>query len=156
MQYGEGRKSLERTAQMTHRVSTKNNEYTKRLHPIIEMNETMTKREQIAAMAMQGLCANPGGPFQRDVSCGWTLVNCTLQDVSKTATDAADALIAHLKRTTPRHAEYTLTPNRVEEMLAATIPGGSVADPQEIADAIREWFGYSILPPNDQEEPRHE
>ena len=51
--------------------------------------------------------------------------------------------IAHLKRTTPRRTEYTLTPNRVEEMLAATIPGGSVSDPQEIADAIREWFGYS-------------
>ncbi|KAA9003511.1 hypothetical protein FJU31_04195 [Stenotrophomonas cyclobalanopsidis] len=36
----------------------------------------------------------------------------------------------------------TLSPVRfdVEAMLAVCVPGGSVADPQSVADSIRQWF----------------
>jgi hypothetical protein len=91
------------------------------------MNETMTKREQIAAMMMAALVAR----------CG----NASAGRLASDATNYADALIVELKCSDG--IKYELTPSQIEKMLSDTIPGGSVADPQEIADAIREWFGYS-------------
>src|SRR5690606_12341114 len=91
------------------------------------MSETMTKREQIAAMMMAALVAR----------CG----NASAGRLASDATNYADALIVELKCSDG--IKYELTPSQVEKMISDTIPGGSVADPQEIADAIREWFGYS-------------
>jgi hypothetical protein len=61
-------------------------------------------RDEIAAKALQGLCANPGGPFQASDGCGWTLVNCTLEQVAETAYDLADAMMRVAARTTPAAA----------------------------------------------------
>lgn len=40
-----------------------------------------------------------------------------------------------VKATPPSHVRFD-----VEAMLAVCVPGGSVADPQSVADSIREWF----------------
>lgn len=47
---------------------------------------------------MQGLCANPGGPFQANASCGWSLVNCSIENVAAVAYAIADAMIAEGSR----------------------------------------------------------
>lgn len=60
----------------------------------------LTKRELIAAMALQGLLSNPGGPVQASSMSGWTPVtNCTHGDVAKEAIEFADAMLAELERT---------------------------------------------------------
>lgn len=56
----------------------------------------LTKREMIAAMVMQGLAANNGGPWQANGDNGWALTNCTLAEVAEVCTDAADELIKRL------------------------------------------------------------
>lgn len=61
----------------------------------------LTKRELFAAMAMQGLLANSGGPIQANGMCGWSLVNCEPINVGQTAIGMADALIAALNEPTP-------------------------------------------------------
>lgn len=61
-------------------------------------NAGLTKREHFAAMAMQGLLANPGGPYQQSDMCGWRLVNCTKEQLSMECVDMADALLAELAR----------------------------------------------------------
>ncbi len=53
----------------------------------------MSLRDAAALKAMQGLCANPGGPFQENGRSGWGLVNCTLDDVATTAYALADAML---------------------------------------------------------------
>ena len=53
----------------------------------------MTLRDHFAGLVMQGLCANPGGPFQANPMCGWGIVNCTPDDVAGRAYDLADAMI---------------------------------------------------------------
>lgn len=53
----------------------------------------MTLRDYFAAKAMSGLCANPGGPFQSCDQSGWTLVNCTLDQVAGMAYEMADAML---------------------------------------------------------------
>lgn len=58
----------------------------------------LTKRELIAAMVMQGLAANPGGPWQANNQNGWALANCTLEDFAEVCTDAANALLAELAK----------------------------------------------------------
>lgn len=58
----------------------------------------MTLRDYFAAKALQGLCANPGGPFQHSPATGWGLTNCTLDDVSSLAVNLADSLIAELNK----------------------------------------------------------
>lgn len=59
----------------------------------------LTKRELFAAMAMQGLLANPGGPVQSSLESGWNpSVNCTCEDVALTAAEYADALLAQLSK----------------------------------------------------------
>jgi hypothetical protein len=58
----------------------------------------LTKRELFAAMAMQGLLANPGGPIQQNDSTGWGLTNVTWDQVAGVAGRAADALLAELAK----------------------------------------------------------
>lgn len=42
----------------------------------------------------------------------------------------------------------------VEAMLAACVPGGSICDPQQVADSIREWFAvFASQPPGSGEVP---
>lgn len=57
----------------------------------------LTKRELIAAMALQGLLSNPGGPVQSSSMKGWDpCTNCTHAQVAQEANAFADALIAEL------------------------------------------------------------
>lgn len=59
----------------------------------------LTKRELIAAMAMQGLLSNPGGPVQASNASGWqSTTNCSHGDVSNEAVQFADALLAELAK----------------------------------------------------------
>ena len=58
----------------------------------------LTKRELFAAMAMQGLASNPGGPWQANSLNGWALANCKLEDIAEVCTQAADALLAELAK----------------------------------------------------------
>lgn len=53
----------------------------------------MSLRDYLAGKVLQGLCANPGGPFQASDRSGWELVNCTLADVVEIAYKAADAAL---------------------------------------------------------------
>lgn len=53
----------------------------------------MSLRDYFAANAMQGMCANPGGPFQANDRSGWGLVNCTFADVANDAYAMADAML---------------------------------------------------------------
>ena len=54
----------------------------------------MTLRQYYAGQALAGLCANPGGPFQKNDVNGWGLTNCTETKVALACLDLADALIA--------------------------------------------------------------
>ena len=72
-------------------------------YPFVETHEMqgesisfgLTKRELFAAMAMQGILANPGGPIQADDMNG-SVCNCTRADVGDLATSLADALLRAL------------------------------------------------------------
>lgn len=55
--------------------------------------EGMTLRDNFAAKALQGLCANPGGPFQSNDMSGWGIVNCDLDDVATESYKLADAML---------------------------------------------------------------
>ena len=57
----------------------------------------MTKRELAALLAMQGLCSNPGGPFQVCNLSGWSLTNCSLEEVGVLAAEIADATLKALE-----------------------------------------------------------
>lgn len=57
----------------------------------------LTKRELFAAMAMQGLLANPS-IIAPNVLNGWSIVNATMSQVSNYATCWADDLIAALNQ----------------------------------------------------------
>jgi len=59
----------------------------------------MSLRDYFAAKAMQGLCANPGGPFQRSDRCGWAITNCTTDQIAEEAYGLADAMLAARERT---------------------------------------------------------
>jgi hypothetical protein len=54
----------------------------------------MTMRNFYKACVMQGLCANPGGPFQTNSQSGWGLVNTSHGMMAKIAGDIADAMLA--------------------------------------------------------------
>ena len=58
----------------------------------------LTKRELFAAMAMQGLLSNAGGPYQASEQSGWRIVNCTQKQVAQECVDMADALLAELAK----------------------------------------------------------
>ena len=53
----------------------------------------LSLRQYYAAAALQGLCANAGGPFQRDQNRGWSIINCTMTDIASAAFALADAMI---------------------------------------------------------------
>jgi len=53
----------------------------------------LSVRDYFAAKALQGMCANPGGPLQANGRNGWALVNCTSADVVTVAYDFADAML---------------------------------------------------------------
>lgn len=59
-----------------------------------DRNEGIPVRDYFAAKVVAGLCANPGGPYQQSNQSGWTLVNCTLDQVAEEAYRLADAMIA--------------------------------------------------------------
>jgi hypothetical protein len=58
----------------------------------------LTKREMFAAMAMQGLLSNSGGPIQANGMTGWGLTNVTHDQVAAVAARFADALLAELAK----------------------------------------------------------
>lgn len=59
----------------------------------------LTKRELIAAMALQGLLSNPGGPVQASSVRGWRpCTNCTYAEVAQEAAAFTDALLHTLER----------------------------------------------------------
>jgi hypothetical protein len=62
--------------------------------------ERVQRREAIAATALAGLLANPGGPIQYRPDTGWGLTNCTEEHVARLATYMADELIAALDEPT--------------------------------------------------------
>lgn len=51
-------------------------------------------RGEFAMAALTGLLSNSGGPIQISSQGGWSLVNCTLDDVSSFAYEMADAMLA--------------------------------------------------------------
>lgn len=51
-------------------------------------------RDEFAMAALTGLLSNSGGPIQISSQSGWSLVNCTLDDVSSFAYEMADAMLA--------------------------------------------------------------
>lgn len=53
----------------------------------------MSLRDYLAGKVLQGLAANPGGPWQANSINGWALANCTLADVVEVAYQAADAAL---------------------------------------------------------------
>lgn len=55
--------------------------------------KTPTLRDYFASKALQGLCANPGGPFQANDMSGWAIVNCELDDIAKESYKLADAML---------------------------------------------------------------
>ena len=55
--------------------------------------EANTDRDMFAGLALQGLCANSGGPFQASPASGWALVNCTIDAVAQEAYSLADAML---------------------------------------------------------------
>lgn len=67
--------------------SPKNIEETRRLL------SGMSLRDAMAIAALQGLCANPGGPFQACDQSGWRIVNCTFDQIADEAYGMADAML---------------------------------------------------------------
>ena len=53
----------------------------------------MTRRQWLAGLAMSGLCANPGGPYQANDVNGWGTVNCTVSQIAGEAYGIADAML---------------------------------------------------------------
>jgi hypothetical protein len=70
-------------------------------HEIGETSRIHEDRRMFAAMAMQGLLSNPGGPYQASHQSGWHRVNCTQQQVAQECVDMADALITALEDLNP-------------------------------------------------------
>lgn len=56
-------------------------------------NAGMTLRDKFADSVLNGLCANPGGPFQQCDQRGWRLVNCTFDDIANQCYELADAML---------------------------------------------------------------
>ena len=55
--------------------------------------EGMSLRDYLVGKVLQGLAANPGGPWQANDVNGWALANCTLADVVEVAYQTADAAL---------------------------------------------------------------
>ena len=67
------------------------------LHLHMQGAEGMTLRDYFAAMALQGLCANPNGPYSETnpLVCGPD--NRSTLDVARESYDLADAMLAARK-----------------------------------------------------------
>lgn len=52
-----------------------------------------TLRDEFAMAALAGLLANSGGPIQASNTCGWGLVNCSVDEVSSFVFSLADDMI---------------------------------------------------------------
>jgi hypothetical protein len=67
------------------------------LHLHMQGAEGMTLRDYFAAMALQGLCANPNGPYSETnpLVCGPD--NRSTLDVAQESYDLADAMLAARK-----------------------------------------------------------
>lgn len=59
----------------------------------VDASGGMTMRQYYKAAVMQGLCANPGGPFQSNSLSGWALVNSSFHQLSIEAGELADAML---------------------------------------------------------------
>lgn len=59
-------------------------------------------RDHFAGLALQGLCANSGGPFQASARQGWAMANCHEADIASVAYALADAMLH--ARMEPSHA----------------------------------------------------
>ena len=66
--------------------------------------ERVQRREAIAATALAGLLANPGGPIQHRPDTGWGLTNCTAEHVARLAVAMADELLTALDEPTERES----------------------------------------------------
>ncbi len=58
-----------------------------------DVHDDVRGRDYLAAQAMQGLMANPGGPVQANGSSGWSFTNCDKNDVATLAYVLADAML---------------------------------------------------------------
>ena len=58
----------------------------------------LTKREHLAALAMQGLLSNSGGPIQQNPMSGFNFCNCDEDDVAGLSVSLADALLNELEK----------------------------------------------------------
>ena len=58
----------------------------------------MSLRDYFAAKAMQGILANPGGAVQANSACGWSLCNCSFDDVAEFSYQIAEAMLAERNR----------------------------------------------------------
>ena len=60
---------------------------------IYAVSEGMSLRDYFAGKAIQGLAANPGGPWQANPTNGWALTNCKLDEVTEVAYQIADSML---------------------------------------------------------------
>ena len=72
---------------------------------------SVSLRDHFAGLALQGLCANPGGPFQANCRTGWGFVNCSADDVADTAYLMADAML----KFSDHHPATQAAPMEIEE-----------------------------------------
>jgi len=75
------------------KTGTRDTVVTSNLGFLIALRGNADARDRLAEAAMQGLCANSGGPFQARDGSGWELINCTLDDVARLAYQIADAML---------------------------------------------------------------
>jgi hypothetical protein len=59
----------------------------------ISVAEGLSVRDVFAKAALSGLLANPSGPIQASTQCGWSLCNCTEDQVAEYAYELADAML---------------------------------------------------------------
>lgn len=83
-------------------------------------------------------CYDQGHGHPADTSFHSEILGCWLGD-GCTECDHIGALFTPCIHSRLEHAEQEQG-RTLEDMLADCIPGGSVCDPQQIADRIREWF----------------
>jgi hypothetical protein len=63
-----------------------------------EFHEGLTKREEFAARAMQGILSNSGGVIQANNMTGTGWCNSNAQDLANLAVECADALLKALEK----------------------------------------------------------
>lgn len=58
----------------------------------------MSMRDWYAGQALAGLLGNPGGPYQANDQCGWSITNCNQQAIAVECYGMADAMLAERDR----------------------------------------------------------